>query len=282
MTDTGQDRFLLAGVMGWPVMHSRSPVLHGHWIKAYGLKGGYVPLPVPPDRCAAALKALPLLGFSGCNLTMPHKVTALTVVDEVDAAARAIGAVNCVTVMEDGRLAGTNTDGFGFLASLEEEAPGWRAGQGPIVLVGAGGAARSLAYSLTERGARKIRLVNRTRERAEVLAADLGGPISVHDWADRETILEGAALLVNATNLGMVGNPPLDLDLGRLPSDALVADIVYVPQMTPLLEAARARGNTVVGGLGMLLHQARPCWQLWCGIDPQVTPDLWRTVEATF
>ena len=275
-------QFLLAAVMGWPARHSRSPRLHHYWLEELGLRGAYVPLEISPERFAEALKALPVLGFAGCNLTMPHKIAALALCDEVDEIARTVGAVNCITVTQDERLIGTNTDGYGFAASIEEEVADWRADRGPAVVIGAGGAARSIVDTLVRRGAPEIRLVNRTRARAEELASAIGGPIVVGDWDRRGALLDGAALLVNTTNQGMIGHPPLDLDLSGLPVEALVNDIVYVPRETALIAQARARGNRTVGGLGMLLHQARPCWKLWFGLDVEVTPGLHAAVEATF
>ena len=275
------DRFLLVGVMGWPVMHSRSPKLHNHWFAKHGLAGTYLPLAIPPQRLPAALRALPALGFSGCNLTIPHKESALAVVDEPDAVARRIGAVSCVTVRPDGSLHGANNDGYGFIQSILEEAPEWRADAGPAVVVGAGGAARAVTHALAEYGAPEIRLVNRTFERARALAEEFGRPIAAHSWDERHAALDGAAILVNTTSQGMVGEPALDLRLDALPPAALVADIVYIPRETPLLAEARRRGNRTVNGLGMLLHQARPAWKSWFGIEPQVTPELRALIEAT-
>jgi shikimate dehydrogenase len=276
-----QDRFLLAGVMGWPVMHSRSPALHGFLLEQHRLYGAYVPLAIRPEGLETALRALPALCFAGCNLTIPHKEAAMAIVDEVDEATRAIGAASCVTVGADGRLSATNNDGFGYVEGVLEAFPEWRADAGPIVVIGAGGGSRAVVYALVRRGTREIRLVNRTRPRAEALARDIGGPVAVVDWSAREDALGGAAMLINTTSQGMVGNPPLDIDLARLPKDALVSDIVYVPAETPLLAAARKRGNPTVGGLGMLLHQARPAWRSWFGIEVAVTPELRAAIEAT-
>ena len=275
------DRFLLAGVMGDPVMHSRSPKLHNYWLAKYGLTGTYVPLAITAERLRAALRALPALGFAGCNLTIPHKEAALDIVDKLDPLARRIGAVNCVVVAPDGSLEGRNHDGFGYIESVREAQPKWRADAGPIVVLGAGGGARAVLVGLVDQGAREIRLVNRTPARGKALAQDLAGPIGVLRWEEREAALEGAAMLINATNQGMLGEPPLDIALDRLPVSALVSDIVYIPRETPLLAAARRRGNRTVNGLGMLLHQARPAFHAWFGIMPEVTPELRAMIEAT-
>jgi shikimate dehydrogenase len=275
------DRFLLAGVMGDPVMHSRSPKLHNYWLAKYGLSGTYVPLAITAERLRAALRALPALGFAGCNLTIPHKEAALNIVDKLDPLARRIGAVNCVVVAPDGSLEGRNHDGFGYIESIREAQPGWRADTGPIVVIGAGGGARAVLVSLIDQGAREIRLINRTVARGKALAANLSGPITALNWEKREAALEGAAMLINTTNQGMRGEPPLDLALDRLPVSALVSDIVYIPRETALLTAARRRGNPTVNGLGMLLHQARPAFHAWFGIMPEVTPELRAMIEAT-
>jgi shikimate dehydrogenase len=276
------DRFLLAGVMGWPVMHSRSPALHNYWFRQHGLAGTYVPLAIRPDDLGPALRALAPLGFAGCNLTIPHKQQAMTIVDDVDEVARRIGAISCVIVRSDGSLAGTNNDAYGFIQNVLQHHPSWRADAGPVVVIGAGGGARAVIDSVADRGAREVRVVNRTIERARALAKEFGTPVTAVPWDDRGAALAGAAMVVNTTSQGMVGQPPLDLSLDALPTSALVCDIVYVPLETPMLAAARHRGNPTVDGLGMLLHQARPAWQAWFGIDPQVTPDLRAAIEATF
>ncbi len=275
------ERFLLAGVMGWPVMHSRSPMLHNYWFGQHKLQGRYLPLAIEPGKLGPALRALAPLGFAGCNLTIPHKEAALAVVDEVASTARKMGAISCVTVGGDGRLTGTNNDGFGYVHSLLEAAPEWRADAGPVVVIGAGGGARAVVMSIAERGAREIRVINRTLARAETLQSEFGGPVKALAWEERARALEGASLLVNTTSQGMVGQTPLELDLARLPGSAIVSDIVYIPKETPLLAAARTRGNRTVNGLGMLLHQARPAWESWFGISPEVTPELRAMIEAT-
>lgn len=271
MIPSGRAR--LAGVMGWPIEHSLSPRVHGYWLEHHRVDGVYVPLAVAPRDLERALTALPALGFRGVNLTLPHKERALGLCHEADDLARRIGAVNTI-VVRDGKLIGSNSDGFGFLENLKAGAPGWRPEAASAVVLGAGGAARAVVAALIDAGAPQVRIVNRTRPRAEALAASLGGAISVHGWKQRNALLAGAGLLVNTTSLGMAGQPPLDLDLGGLPRDAVVSDLVYAPLMTPLLEAARARGNPLVDGLGMLLHQARPGFEAWFGSRPEVTDAL--------
>jgi len=262
----------LAGVMGWPVGHSRSPRLHGFWLEKYGIDGAYLPLAVAPEKISQALRALPSLGFQGCNVTIPHKEAVYKAVDHLTERAKKIGAVNTVIVNEDGALTGDNTDGYGFIENLKAGAPEWKA-ENPAVVLGAGGAARGVLVALQEAGVSDIRLTNRTVERAEALAADLGG-ITVIDWEDRSDCLKDAGLLVNTTSLGMTGQPPLEMSLEGLNNSAVVTDIVYSPLKTSLLEAAETRGNTVVDGLGMLLHQARPGFAAWFGKEPEVTDDL--------
>jgi shikimate dehydrogenase len=270
----------LAGLMGWPVGHSLSPRLHGYWLDKYGIDGAYVPLAVRPEDAVGAIKALPMLGFLGCNVTVPHKEAALAAVDEPDTAARRIGAVNTIIVGADRRLRGSNTDGFGFLENVRAAAPGWRAGDGPAVVLGAGGSSRAVCVALVDAGVPELCLVNRNLERARRVAAQLGGPVRPMSWAERGVALRQATLLVNTTTLGMSGQPPLEIDLAALPSGAVVTDIVYTPLETGLLRAARARGNLVVDGLGMLLHQARPGFAAWFGQQPEVTDDLRAFVLA--
>lgn len=262
----------IAGVMGWPIGHSRSPRLHGHWLDRHGIDGAYVPLAVAPENLSIALRALPALGFRGTNLTLPHKEAAVDICDSVTDQARRIGAVNTIVVGDDGTLKGSNTDAYGFIENLRQGS-GWQPADGPVVLLGAGGAARGLAIALADAGVTELRILNRTQARAATLAADIG-PAVAAPWEDRADALAGAALLVNSTTLGMTGQPALDLDLSQLPAGAVVNDIVYAPLETPLLANARARGNPVVDGLGMLLYQAQPGFEAWFGTRPEVDADL--------
>lgn len=275
------DRFLLAGVMGWPIHQSRSPMLHNYWFKQHGLAGTYVPLAVRPDDIHAALRALPALGFSGVNLTIPHKQTSMQDMAEIDAVGRGIGAINLVVVRGDGSLFGTNTDAYGCIENIRQTQPEWRPDAGPVAVIGAGGAARTAIWALADAGAKEIRIANRTHQRALTVAKELGAPLKVFRWEERHDVLDGAALLVNATNQGMIGQPPLELKLDKLPKSAVVYDIVYNPIETPLIAAARARGHCVVPGLGMLLNQAPPAWKAWFDIEPKVTPELRKMIEAT-
>jgi len=265
---------VVAGVMGWPVGHSLSPRLHGFWLARYGIDGAYVPLPVAPDNVAQAIAALPKLGFAGANVTVPHKQAALEAVDRVDGTAGRIGAVNTIIVEADGTLSGGNTDGYGFMENLAAGAEDWRADAGPAVVLGAGGAARAIVVALLDAGAPEVRVVNRTVSKAEGLAADIGGAIRAAPLTEAAAALADAGLLVNTTTLGMQGHGELDIDLTPLPPAALVTDIVYTPLRTDLLNAAAARGNATVDGLGMLLHQARPGFAAWFGREPEVTPEL--------
>jgi len=267
--------------MGWPVLHSRSPMLHNYWFKQHGLAGTYVPLTVRPEGLAEALRALRPLGFAGCNLTIPHKQQAMAIVDGIDDVAKGIGAISCVVVSPDGALLGSNNDCYGFVQNIRQARPAWRADTGPAVVIGAGGGSRAVCYGLAQEGAREIRLLNRDHARAKAIASDFGGPIAALPWEQRHDALEGAAMVVNTTSLGMVGQPPLDLNLDKLPADALAADIVYIPLETPFLAAARGRGNATINGLGMLLHQGRPAWKTWFGIEPVVTAELRAMLENT-
>ena len=267
--------------MGWPVAHSRSPLIHHYWLAQHGLMGSYVQLAVQPGQLATAMPGLAALGFKGCNVTIPHKVDALSLVDVADANARRVGAVNTIVVQPDGTLKGMNTDGFGYIQSLRDAQPEWHADAGPVVVLGAGGAARAVVLALADHGAHEIRLVNRSFDKAQAMASEFGAPVKAVPWDQRHAALDGAALLVNTTSQGMHGHPPLDIDLTALPVNALVSDIIYVPLDTPLLLAAQARGNPTVGGLGMLLNQARPAFEAWFGVLPDITPELQRLVQAT-
>lgn len=272
LTQTGKT--LVAGVFGWPISHSRSPRLHGYWLRKFGIDGAYLPFATRPENLIEAIRALPKLGFRGGNVTLPHKERALEAVDDLSLAARRIGAVNTLVVREDGSILGDNTDGFGFLEHLKASAPGWRADSGKAVILGAGGAARGIIVALQEAGVKQIVIANRTTARAEALAADLGGDIAVIDWNDRARALQDTGILVNTTQLGMNGQPALEIDLKHLPTGAVVDDIVYVPLETALLAQARARGNPTVDGIGMLLHQARPGFKAWFGQEPMVDTAL--------
>ncbi|MCD6074505.1 MAG: shikimate dehydrogenase [Rhodospirillales bacterium] len=268
-------RAKLAGVMGWPVGHSLSPLLHGYWLTTHAIDGAYIPLAVKPDDFADAVRMLPKLGFAGANVTIPHKQAAMACVDELDDVAVRIGAVNTIVVRRDGRLWGTNTDGYGFLENLKAKHPQWDPQAGPAAVIGAGGAARAVVVALLDAGVASVRLTNRSRERAEGLARDVdAAKIEVIDWDLRSVSLAGAGLLVNTTSLGMTGQPALELDLTHLPKEAAVYDIVYVPLDTDLLKAAKAAGHPTIDGIGMLLHQARPGFAAWFGIEPTVDQAL--------
>ena len=273
--------YRLAGVMGWPVAHSRSPLIHKHWIERKGLHGDYVLLPVQPSHLEQALRSLSVLGFAGCNLTIPHKIAAMGLVDHVDPLARRVGAINTVVVEKSGALGGHNTDVYGFIQSLLDTQPDWRADAGPITVVGAGGAARAVVVSLLDAGARHVRLTNRSDGKALDMAQEFGSLVQYVPWKERHEALRGVALLVNTTNQGMQGEAPLDLQLDCLPAEAMVSDIIYVPIATPLLVSARARGNVTVNGLGMLLNQARPAFKFWFGVMPTLHPELLETIHAT-
>lgn len=273
------ERFHMAAVMGWPVMHSLSPLMHNTWMKQEGLKGTYLPLAIEPGTLKPALRALHPLGFAGCNLTIPHKLDAMTIVDEVDDVAKKIGAMSCVVVREDGKLFGTNNDWLGFVGNLKQFFPDFRANSGPVTVIGAGGGGRAVCYAMLDQGAQEIRLVNRTPEEPALIATEFGGPITPVAWAERHDALDGAVMLVNATSQGMKGEPALDTRLNNLPVSALVVDIIYTPLETPFLAAARMRGNPTLNGLGMLLHQGPAAWKRWFGIEPTITDTLRQRME---
>ncbi len=262
-----------AGVIGWPIGHTLSPRLHGYWLDQFNIEGSYLALPVQPDYLQNALQEFKLAGYKGLNVTVPHKETVLDFLDDITAAARTLGAVNTI-VIENGLFKGSNTDGFGFIENLKSGQPAFSVSGKSAVVLGAGGAARAVVAALIDQGAGEILLLNRTVERAEQLALDLGGPVRVLDWNQRADCLARAALLVNTTTLGMTARPALDLALDDLPADTLVTDIVYTPLRTTLLNAAAARGNPVVDGIGMLLHQARPGFAAWFGVEPRVDQGL--------
>jgi shikimate dehydrogenase len=265
--------FIKTGVIGHPIAHSKSPLIHNYWIAEHGLNGGYEAIDIPPEDLPEALpRLLRDEGYKGFNLTLPHKEIALGICDEIDDLARAVGAVNTVWIDESGKICGTNTDVFGFIENLGPVP------LGPAVILGAGGAAKAILHGLLQAGISEIRVTNRTRDKAEALAVN--GRVKVFDWDARHDALDRAALLVNTTSLGMYGKPPLEIDLGALPSSAVVNDIIYAPLMTDLLRAAEARGNSVVTGIGMLLHQARPAFEKWYGVLPDVPEDLARKVLA--
>jgi shikimate dehydrogenase len=279
---TANNTFGLAGLLGWPVAHSRSPTIHNHWLHQYGLQGRYVLLPVPPEKLAIALPGLSVLGFRGCNVTTPHKQAVMPLIDHVDPSAKRIGAVNTIVVEKDGTLRGFNNDGNGFVQSLRDAKPDWRPDAGPIVVVGAGGAARAVIAALAEQGAHEIRVVNRTAERAQSIAREYGAPVTAFPWEQRNEIIADVALLANTTNQGMAGKPALDISLDKLARRAIVGDLIYTPPETPFLAAARARGNLTVNGLGLLLNQARPAFNAWFGVMPEISKELIRALEATF
>ena len=277
-----EQKFVLAGVMGWPVAHTRSPAIHNHWIAQYSLKGAYVQLPVQPQNLEAAIRGLPALGFAGCNITVPHKVNAMQLMDTLHPAARRVAAINTVVVQADGSLLGMNNDGYGYIQSLRDAQPDWRGDAGPALVMGAGGAARAIVVALLDEGVPEVRLCNRTQEKAQALKDAFGDRVTVVPWADRNSAMAGVRLLVNTTTQGMHGQPALDVALDDLPAEALVSDAIYIPLETPLLAAARQRGHQTVNGLGMLLNQARPAFQAWFGVQPELTPGLIAAVQATF
>ncbi len=270
-----------ACVIGWPVEHSRSPLIHRYLLKHYKIDGAYEKEAVRPEDLAQFLGSLKDRGYAGANVTLPHKETALRLAAIADEAARAIGAANTLWLDEAFRLNASNTDAYGFITNLDAGAPHWNDGRKPVMVLGAGGAARAIVHGLLAEGAARVVLANRTRDRAEALAAAFGPAVTVVDWTKRGRALSDCSLLVNATSLGMTGKEPLEIDLTLLPPGAVVTDIVYSPLETPLLAAARARGNRTVDGLGMLLHQAVPGFERWFGVHPEVTPKLRAHVAAS-
>jgi shikimate dehydrogenase len=270
----------LAGVIGSPVAHSRSPALHGHWLRRYGIRGFYVPLDVAQADLEHVLRAMPRMGFVGANVTIPHKETVLRLADAVSDRAALIGAANTLTFRADGKIHADNTDGYGFLENLRHGAPGWRADAGPCAVLGAGGAARAVVASLIEAGAEEIRVTNRTRNRAEALRAEFGTKVVVYDWVQAGNAIEDAATVVNTTSLGMVGKSEFRVPLDALSPAAIVTDLVYTPLDTALLLRAREVGCRTVDGLGMLLYQAVPGFERWFGVKPEVDAALREAVLA--
>lgn len=277
MTD---NRIPLAGVIGHPIAHSRSPVLHGYWLKTYGLPGHYIPMDVAPVDLEKVLRTLPKAGFVGANVTVPHKEAAMRLADHVSDRASVIGAANTLVFREDGSIHADNTDGYGFLENLRQGAPDWVPQDGPAVVFGAGGAARAVLQALAEVGVPEILLTNRTRSRADHLREEFGQRITVVDWVQAGNVIENAELVVNTTSLGMQGQPDLRVPLDGLQPGTVVTDLVYTPLKTRLLDQAEAAGCTVVDGLGMLLYQAVPGFERWFGLRPDVTAETRAAVLA--
>lgn len=265
-----QERIPLAGVIGSPIAHSKSPQLHGHWLKVNGLNGFYIPMDVAADDLEQVLRTLPRMGFVGVNVTVPHKEKVMELADLVTDRATLIGAANTLIFRKDGKIHADNTDGYGFIQNLRENAPGWVPAAGPAAVLGAGGAARAIVASLLDAGVPEILISNRTRVRAEALQADFGKRLSVVDWVQAGNMLEDALTVVNTTSLGMMGKPPLRVPLDGLRKDAVVTDLVYAPLKTRLLLEAEKMGCTTVDGLGMLLYQAVPGFERWFGMRPTV------------
>jgi shikimate dehydrogenase len=270
----------LAAVVGWPIGHSRSPRVHGYWLRKYGIRGHYIPIGLRPENFEPGIRALPRLGFAGANVTLPYKETILHLASSISDRAALIGAANTISFRPDGSIHADNTDGYGFIENLVQGAPDWEPRSGPALVLGAGGAAKAVVSALLKAGVPELRLANRTRQRAQNIAELYGAKVVVVDWIAISQAASGARTIVNTTSLGMTGQPPLNLSLQHAPSDALVTDIVYQPLVTPLLEQARARGLRTVDGLGMLLHQAVPGFQQWFGVRPEVDEALRRAVLA--
>lgn len=268
----------LAAIIGHPVAHSKSPKLHGYWLKEHGLEGHYVPIDVAPENLEAVLRMMPKMGYVGANVTIPHKERALEIADQVTDRATLIGAANTLIFLEDGKILADNTDGYGFIQNLRNGAPDWDPTAGAAVVLGAGGAARAVLASLLDVGVPEILLSNRTRARAEQLRDDFGARIKVIEWVQAGNVMEDGATVVNTTSLGMTGKPELRVPLDGLNADAVVTDLVYTPLMTNFLETAQAKGCTTVDGLGMLLHQAVPGFERWFGPRPEVTDDVRRVM----
>jgi shikimate dehydrogenase len=268
-----------ACIIGWPVAHSRSPLIHGYWLKKYGIAGSYTKRPVRPQEVASFFRGMREEGFAGCNVTIPHKEAAYAAATETTAGARAVAAANTLW-FEGDRLCADNTDGAGFVRHLRASVPGFDAGGSAVAVLGAGGGARGVIYAILEAGAPEVRIFNRTRDRADIVARHFGPRVKSYDWRDRVERSREVGLLINATSLGMHGTPALDMPLTQLADACIIADLVYVPLETPLLSAARARGLATVDGLGMLLHQATPGFEKWFGVKPEVTDELRALIVA--
>lgn len=275
-----QRPYPLSGVIGHPVAHSRSPLLHRHWLREHGVTGDYVGMDVRTEDLASVLDILPRMGFVGCNITLPHKVAVLSIADRITDSATLIGAANTLLFLDDGRIQADNTDGYGFLANLRQQAPSWQPEHGAALVLGAGGACRAVLVALLDAGVPQIYLSNRTRAKAEALRTEFGTKITVIDWVQAGNAVEESALLVNTTSLGMSGQPQLRVPLDGLRPETVVCDLIYSPLRTALLEAAAARGCVTVDGLGMLLHQAVPGFERWFGIRPQVDEAARRAALA--
>lgn len=270
----------IAGVVGWPIGHSLSPRVHDHWLRRYRIDGHYVPLGLRPQDFEAAFGALPKLGFRGVNVTIPHKEAALARATTISDRAALIGAANTITFRPDGGIHADNTDGDGFIRNLRQAAPAWRAARGPALVLGAGGSARAIVAALLSEGAPEVRIANRTRSRADLLRGHFGGKVAVLDWDGASEAADGAMTIVNATALGMAGQPDLAVRLDAAPRETLVADLVYRPLLTPFLALARRLGLSTADGLGMLLHQAAPGFERWFGRRPEVDDELRAAVLA--
>lgn len=264
----------LAGVIGYPISHSKSPRMHRHWLRRHGLLGDYVPLHVHEDSLEQVLRTMPKMGFVGANVTIPHKTHVLNFADQISDRATLIGAANTLIFKDDGKIYADNTDGYGFMANLKQGAPDWNPRSGPAAIFGAGGAARAIIVALADAGVPEILLSNRTRPKAEALRAEFGARIKVVDWVQAGNMLDEATTVINTTSLGMVGAPVFRVPLDGLRPDMVVTDIVYTPLRTRLLQEAERAGCTVVDGLGMLLHQGVPGFERWFGIRPEVDEDL--------
>lgn len=269
-----EQKIPLAGVIGRPIAHSRSPQLHGHWLRKYAIKGHYVPMDIAPQDLESTIQMLPKMGFVGLNVTLPHKEAVLELADLVTDRAKLIGAANTLIFRKDGKIHADNTDGYGFMQNLLQSAPKWNPQAGPAMVLGAGGAARAVLASFIDIGVPEILLTNRTRERAEQLKADFGDKIIVVDWVQAGNAMEGVNAVINTTSLGMVGKPEMRVPLDALAPGMLVSDLVYTPLQTKLLRAATDAGATAVDGLGMLLHQAAPGFERWFKVKPEVDDEL--------